>query len=85
MPFFCLFVYTKFASYESDKREWISPNGNSVKLVKYPTNDDLKSAFDFTHEMGGVVVVNHIPWSYWVGMDDTENYWLEKNSTLLSR
>ncbi|CAG8691222.1 25412_t:CDS:2 [Dentiscutata erythropus] len=29
----------------------------------YPTNEDLKGMIDKVHEMGGLVTVNHIPWS----------------------
>ncbi|CAG8679828.1 18143_t:CDS:2 [Racocetra persica] len=29
----------------------------------YPTNEELKNMIDQVHEMGGLVTVNHIPWS----------------------
>ncbi|ORX94308.1 PHP domain-like protein [Basidiobolus meristosporus CBS 931.73] len=29
----------------------------------FPTNEDLRKTIDRVHELGGLVVVNHIPWS----------------------
>ncbi|ORY07436.1 PHP domain-like protein [Basidiobolus meristosporus CBS 931.73] len=29
----------------------------------FPTNEDLRKAIDRVHELGGLAVVNHIPWS----------------------
>ena len=33
-----------------------------------PSDEDIKHIIDLTHEMGGLVSVNHIPWSNKTGM-----------------
>jgi hypothetical protein len=33
-----------------------------------PTDQDLQAVINQTHAMGGIVIVNHIPWSNTTGM-----------------
>eukprot|EP01112_Ceratiomyxa_fruticulosa_P009680 TRINITY_DN2537_c0_g1_i1.p1 TRINITY_DN2537_c0_g1~~TRINITY_DN2537_c0_g1_i1.p1 ORF type:complete len:423 (-),score=73.51 TRINITY_DN2537_c0_g1_i1:161-1429(-) len=40
-----------------------------VPPIKYPTDDDIKNAISNVHKQGGIVIYNHIPWSYWAGLD----------------
>jgi len=35
-----------------------------------PTDEEIQSVINKTHELGGIVVVNHIPWS-WYSLSDT--------------
>ncbi|KAN0050941.1 hypothetical protein ACTA71_004242 [Dictyostelium dimigraforme] len=41
----------------------------NVPLYKYPTNQQIKETIDFVHSQGGLVILNHYPWSYWAGLD----------------
>jgi len=34
-----------------------------VKLIADPTDNDIKQTIDDVHQQGGLVVVNHRPWS----------------------
>ncbi len=36
----------------------------NLTLPSYPTNQDIQDAIDYVHAQGGVVSVNHIPWSF---------------------
>eukprot|EP01132_Coremiostelium_polycephalum_P008049 gene8049-9900_t len=40
-----------------------------VPLIKFPTNDQIKEIIDMVHEDGGLVILNHYPWSNWAGLD----------------
>eukprot|EP01133_Synstelium_polycarpum_P016670 gene16670-19811_t len=40
-----------------------------VKLYKFPTNAQIKETIDKVHSLGGVVVLNHYPWSTHAGLD----------------
>eukprot|EP01133_Synstelium_polycarpum_P005637 gene5637-6506_t len=41
----------------------------TVTPIKNPTDLDIQLAINRTHELGGIVVYNHRPWSYWSGQD----------------
>ncbi|KAN0021454.1 hypothetical protein ACTFIU_010051 [Dictyostelium citrinum] len=41
----------------------------NVPLIKFPTNQQIKETIDFVHSQGGLVILNHYPWSYWAGLD----------------
>ncbi|EAL60503.1 hypothetical protein DDB_G0293864 [Dictyostelium discoideum AX4] len=41
----------------------------NVPLIKFPTNKEIKEIIDFVHSQGGLVILNHYPWSYWAGLD----------------
>ncbi|KAF9387081.1 hypothetical protein BGX21_000651 [Mortierella sp. AD011] len=34
-----------------------------IAITKWPTDEQLKATIDRTHELGGLVIINHIPWS----------------------
>ncbi|KAG0245495.1 hypothetical protein BGW41_000122 [Actinomortierella wolfii] len=34
-----------------------------VAMTKWPTDEQIKAAIQRTHELGGIAIVNHIPWS----------------------
>lgn len=40
-----------------------------VPVPKYPTTDQIRDVIKNVHDQGGLVVVNHIPWSIWVGLE----------------
>ncbi|EGG23690.1 hypothetical protein DFA_05824 [Cavenderia fasciculata] len=40
-----------------------------VPLIKRPTNTQIKEIIDKVHSLGGLVVLNHYPWSTWAGLD----------------
>jgi len=35
----------------------------TIRAVAWPTDDDLKRVIDRTHALGGIVLMNHLPWS----------------------
>jgi predicted metal-dependent phosphoesterase TrpH len=39
-----------------------------VPIPKYPTDLEIQQVINTTHAQGGIVVVNHIPWSYYAGL-----------------
>ncbi|KAF9581383.1 hypothetical protein BGW38_001625 [Lunasporangiospora selenospora] len=34
-----------------------------IALKKWPTDEEIKAAIDRTHALGGLAIINHIPWS----------------------
>jgi len=36
-----------------------------IPLRKYPSDGEIRQAFDTVHALGGIVVANHLPWSAW--------------------
>jgi len=40
-----------------------------VPPIKNPTDQDIQDAINNVHRQGGVVIYNHIPWSYYAGLD----------------
>ncbi|KAF9425806.1 hypothetical protein BGZ76_003063 [Entomortierella beljakovae] len=34
-----------------------------IAITKWPTDEQLKATIDRTHELGGLAIINHIPWS----------------------
>ncbi|EAL63011.1 hypothetical protein DDB_G0288779 [Dictyostelium discoideum AX4] len=41
----------------------------NVPLIKYPTDEEIKNLIDLVHSKGGLVILNHYPWSSWSGLD----------------
>ncbi|KAF2078221.1 hypothetical protein CYY_000511 [Polysphondylium violaceum] len=41
----------------------------NVPLIKFPTNQQIKEIIDQVHQQGGLVIMNHHPWSTWAGLD----------------
>ncbi|GAM23618.1 hypothetical protein SAMD00019534_067930 [Acytostelium subglobosum LB1] len=41
----------------------------SVTPIKNPTDLEIQQAINRTHELGGLVIMNHRPWDYWSNMD----------------
>ncbi|EGC39516.1 hypothetical protein DICPUDRAFT_74921 [Dictyostelium purpureum] len=49
-----------------------------VEKIKWPTNKEIKKLIDWVHSKGGFVILNHVPWSFWAGLDQpTMDEWLE--------
>lgn len=46
----------------------IGINGTVKIGPPVPTDQDLQAVINQTHAMGGIVIVNHIPWSNTTGM-----------------
>ena len=40
-------------------------------IKKWPTDDELRQTIARTHELGGLAIINHIPWSNTTGMCHT--------------
>jgi len=38
-----------------------------IAITKWPTDDQLKATIARTHELGGLAIINHIPWSNTTG------------------
>ncbi|KAI8595787.1 Polymerase/histidinol phosphatase-like protein [Dissophora ornata] len=38
-----------------------------IAITKWPTDEQLKATIDRTHELGGLAIINHIPWSNTTG------------------
>ncbi|KAN0019661.1 hypothetical protein ACTFIU_002882 [Dictyostelium citrinum] len=41
----------------------------NVPLKKFPTDEEIKALIDMVHSKGGLVILNHYPWSSWSGLD----------------
>lgn len=38
-----------------------------IAITKWPTDDQLRATIQRTHELGGLAIINHIPWSNTTG------------------
>lgn len=38
-----------------------------IAVTKWPTDEQLKATIARTHELGGLAIINHIPWSNTTG------------------
>lgn len=36
-------------------------------ITKWPTDDQLRATIKRTHDLGGLAIINHIPWSNTTG------------------
>lgn len=41
-----------------------------IPVPKDPTDENIQQYIADVHAQGGLTVVNHIPWSYWAGLDE---------------
>jgi len=41
----------------------------TIPSVAWPTNEEIQAVINKTHELGGLVSINHIPWSYYALSD----------------
>ncbi|EGC29574.1 hypothetical protein DICPUDRAFT_6598, partial [Dictyostelium purpureum] len=49
-----------------------------VPLIKWPTNQEIKELIDYVHSKGGLVILNHYPWSEWAGLSQPSmQEWIE--------
>lgn len=42
-------------------------------VPKNPTDQEIQDVINDVHSQGGLVVVNHVPWSYWAGLNEPTN------------